>query len=106
MTKSTDYHTGNVTKNINNHNNVVTNLFKSVVKGKVKIKVLLLYSATRPDSFSSALQPNPLTGDSPNLGVSHHLQVIRADGQLTSHVGLAPSICPPYVFASPNFTPW
>ena len=41
-----------------------------------------------------------------NLGVSHHLEVIRADGQLTSHAGLATSICPPYVFASPNFTPW
>ena len=34
------------------------------------------------------------------------LEVIRADGQRTSHAGLAPSICPPYVFASPNFTPW
>ena len=32
--------------------------------------------------------------------------MIRADGQLISHAGLAPSICPPYVFASPNFTPW
>ena len=32
--------------------------------------------------------------------------MIRADGQLTSHAGLVPSICPPYVFASPNFTPW
>ena len=62
-------------------------------------KVLLLYSATKPDSFSSALQPYP------NLGVIHHLEVIRADGQLTSHAGLAPSVCPPYV-ASPNFTPW
>ena len=30
----------------------------------------------------------------------------QRDGQLTSHAGLAPSICPPYVFASPNFTPW
>ena len=36
----------------------------------------------------------------------HHLEVIRANGQLISHAGLAPSICPPYVFASPNFMPW
>ena len=43
---------------------------------------------------------------SANLGLSHHIEVIRADGQLTSHAGLVPSICPPYVFASPNFTPW
>ena len=48
----------------------------------------------------------PWAGDSPNLGVSYHLEVIRADGQLTSHAGLVPSICPPYGFASPNFTPW
>ena len=53
--------------------------------------------------FSTTL---PLAGDSPNLGVSHYLEVIRADGQLTSHAGLMPSICPPYVFASPNFSPW
>ena len=55
---------------------------------------------------SVALCNLTLAGDSPDLGVSHHLEVIRADGQLTSHAGLAPSICPPFVFASPNFTPW
>ena len=36
----------------------------------------------------------------------HHYEVIRADGQLISHAGLVPSICPPYVFTSPDFTPW
>ena len=46
-----------------------------------------------------------MAGDSPNLGVSHHLEVIRAGGQLTSHAGVVPNVCPPYV-ASPNFTPW
>ena len=55
---------------------------------------------------SVALYNLTLAGDSPNLGVTHHLEVIRADGQLTSHAGLVPSICPPYVFVSPNFTPW
>ena len=47
----------------------------------------------------------PLAGDSPNLSVSHHLEVIRADWQLTFPAEVAPNICPPYV-ASPNFTPW
>ena len=79
-----------------------TNFFE----GQVKVKILLLYSTVRPDGFSSTLQPYPWQGIHPYLGVSHHLEVIRADGQLTSNAGLAPSICPPYVFASPNFTPW
>ena len=68
---------------------------------KGKKKVLLLYSAARPDGFSSTLQPYPWQGDSPNLGVSHHLEVIRADGQPTSHAGLVPSTCPPYVLPVP-----
>ena len=37
--------------------------------------------------------------------MSHHLEVFRADGQLTSHAGLVPRICPPCV-TSANFTPW
>ena len=36
-----------------------------------------------------------MAGDSPNLGVSHHLEVIRAGRQFTSHAGLTPSVCPP-----------
>ena len=34
---------------------------------KVKVKVLLLYSVTRPDSFSSALQPYCWQGTHPTL---------------------------------------
>ena len=72
----------------------------------VKVKVLLLYSATQLDQMVSvALYNLTLAGNSPNLGVSHHLEVIRAGGQITSHAGLVPSVCAPYV-ASPNFTPW
>ena len=74
----------------------VTSLGQADLWSEVKGKVLLLYSATR-QAVSVALY---------NLGVSHHLEVIRADGQLTSHAGIVPSICPPYVFAGPNFTPW
>ena len=34
---------------------------------KVKVKVLLLYSAARPDGFSSTLQPYPWQGTHPTL---------------------------------------
>ena len=34
------------------------------------------------------LQPNPPAGNSPNLGVSHHLEVIQISMQLTSKAGL------------------
>ena len=74
--------------------------YMNITLKQAKVKVLLLYSTTQPDSFSSALQPKPWQG------LTHHLEVIRADGQLTTHAGLAPSVYPPYVFASPNFTPW
>ena len=70
------------------------------------IKRYHFYIVPLDQMVSVALYNLPLAGESPNLGVSHHLEVIRADGQLTSHAGLAPSICPPYVSASPNFTPW
>ena len=33
----------------------------------VKVNVLLLYSAARPDGFSSALQPYPWQGTRPTL---------------------------------------
>ena len=33
----------------------------------VKVKVLLLYSATRPDGFRSTLQPYPWQGTHPTL---------------------------------------
>ena len=35
--------------------------------GNVKVKVLLLYSAARPDGFSSTLQPYPWQGIHPAL---------------------------------------
>ena len=75
-------------------------------KRKKGIKRYYFYIVLLDQTVSVALYNLTLAGDSPNLGVSHHLEVIRADGQFTSHAGLAPSICPPYVFASPNFTPW
>ena len=74
-------------------------------QNEVKVKVLLLYSAARPDGFSSALQPYPWQETHPDLVWAI---TFRWSGrwELTSHVGLSPSVCPPYVFASPNFTPW
>ena len=78
---------------------------KHNIHHKVKLKVLLLYITARLDSFSSTLQPYSFPGDSPKFGANHHLEMIRADRQLTSNAGLAPVVCPPYV-ASPNFTPW
>ena len=39
----------------------------NMYKVKVKVKVLLLYSAARPDGFSSTLQPYPWQGMHPTL---------------------------------------
>ena len=66
-----------------------------------KVQVLLLCSATRLDSFSSTLQPYPWQGTHATLVWAITLMW----PELTLHVGLEPSVCPPYV-ASPNFTPW
>ena len=71
----------------------------------VKVKVLPLYSAARPDGFSSTLQPYPWQGTHPSLVWAITLRWSEQMGSL-HHAGLTPSICPPYVFASPNFTPW
>ena len=40
---------------------------KHIKQHTSKVKVLLLYSATRPDGFSSTLQPYPWQGTQPTL---------------------------------------
>ena len=69
----------------------------------IKVKVLLLYSAARPDSFSSTLQPYPWQEIHPTWSEpSPWGDQSRWAAYIPCR--LAPSFCPPYV-ASHNFTP-
>ena len=46
---------------------VLFNCYCLTLQGIIKVEVLLLYSATRPDSFNSTLQPYPWQGTHPTL---------------------------------------
>ena len=68
----------------------------------IKVKVLIWYSPMLYlVSICDALQPP--VGNSPNLGVSHHLEVFQISMQLTSQVGLVQMLSNP-MFAGTHFT--
>ena len=73
---------------------------------ELKVKVLIWYSTILHVLyiFSGTLQPNPPAGNSPNLGMSHHL-----GGDSDQHAAYIPcrasaSAVLPYIFASTHFT--
>ena len=54
----------------------------------IMLKGITFYIAPLDQTVSVALFNLTPGRDSPNLGVSNHLEVIRTDRQLTSHAGL------------------
>ena len=84
------------------HHGLCCNFFVKLVK--VKVKALIWYSPIlNLVSIGWCFATNPPAGNSPNLGVSHHLEVIQNSMQLTSLTGLAKVLSYP-MFAGTHFT--
>ena len=77
-----------------------------VIKVKLKVKLRIYIPPLEPQGYQQCFTSfTPWQRISPNLGVSHHLEVMRQANMLHPHTGLAQHLLSLHP-SGPNFTPW